>query len=601
MKRNCTTFVILLVALLATACENPVNPNSGELSAPLFITVEVMCEAGSTRGHIAADETSVSNLNIFIYDEAAGLIHSTGYFTSYEAIRFDNLVEGRRYRILALANTGRKTAPNRLAQALDTRVDTYDTASITNGGIPMACDESITFGSAGNGYSLCLHLNRLMARYALQLDLSRMQGELELQSAELHNAAGSVAPWQEESRAETNHLCDGDRLTSAELANLVSGTPVRLLVPENMQGDLLEENNDPWQKIPSKLGAVGNCCTYLEITGLYRFEGMTVNDLRYRFYLGEDNIRNFDIRRNTSYVVTLSLSDTNAVIASSWKVSRGEVEDSRVLAFDRNSDTLLQHSSLVCNLLRQPSPFGYRLVAGEGFSEAGLSFSDDGSGSCRIQSGGIDGHSRTGRLWAVSWDGAQRDSCDITIMNWDTLLTVHTNRPVMWAGDTARLTATMFFENDGSTRDVTRHATWSVSGSSAAWLMGSIYEQDTIKLYGESIGSVLVNASCLGRSNSIRENVSTHVSMDTNWPDSLQIHVGDTIKADCFVVFASGDTLQHINDEFNWKINDLRFVVPFRPFPKGWFIAAEPGSGSIVATLKRDSQFKKETDIVILP
>lgn len=600
MKRNATTFVILLAALLATACHNPINPGSGELSAPLYITVDVECEAGTTRGYIAASETAVSNLNIFLYDEAAGLLHSTGYFTTYEIIRFDNLVEGRRYRILALANTGRKTAPNRLAQALEMRIDTDDAASITNGGIPMACDEGITFGGDGDGYSLSLHLKRLLARYALRLDLSRMAGELELQSAELHNAAGSVAPWQEESRAETGHLCDGDHLTRTDLDNLAGGTAVRLLIPENMQGDLLADNNDPWQKTPDQLGAAGDCCTYLEVNALYRFEGITVNDLRYRFYLGEDNIRNFDIRRNTSYVVTLSLSDTNAVIASSWKVSRGEVEDNRVLAFDRKSDTLLQHSSLVRNLLRQPAPFGYRLVAGEGFSEAGLSFTDDGSGACRIHSGGIDGHSRTGRLWAVSWDGAQRDSCDITIMNWDTLLTVHTDRPVMWAGDTARVTATMFFENDGSTRDVTRHATWSVSGSSAAWIAGSAIGQDTIKVYGESLGSVSVNASYLRRSSSVRELVSTHVSVGCNWPDTLTVHVGDTLKPECYAVFASGDTI-YSNREFSWQEKNLRLLVPFAPVPYGWSTAGESGRGTITFTLRRDNSFKIVKNVVILP
>lgn len=600
MKRNATTLVILLAALLATACHNPINPGSGEISAPLYITVDVECEAGTTRGYIAASETAVSNLNIFLYDEAAGLLHSTGYFTTFGTIRFDNLVEGRRYRILALANTGRKTAPNRLAQALELRIDTDDAASITNGGIPMACDEGITFGGDGDGYSLSLHLKRLLARYALRLDLSRMAGELELQSAELHNAAGSVAPWQEESRAETSHLCDGDHLTRTDLDNLAGGTAVRLLIPENMQGDLLADNSDPWQKTPDQLGAAGDCCTYLEINALYRFEGMTVNDLRYRFYLGEDNIRNFDIRRNTSYVVTLSLSDTNAVIASSWKVSRGEVEDNRVLAFDRKSDTLLQHSSLVRNLLRQPAPFGYRLVAGEGFSEAGLSFTDDGSGACRIHSGGIDGHSRTGRLWAVSWDGAQRDSCDITIMNWDTLLTVHTDRPVMWAGDTARVTATMFFENDGSTRDVTRHATWSVSGSSAAWIAGSAIGQDTIKVYGESLGSVSVNASYLRRSSSVRELVSTHVSVGCNWPDTLTVHVGDTLKPECYAVFASGDTI-YSNREFSWQEKNLRLLVPFSSVPYGWAIAAESGRGTITFTLRRDSSFSIVKNIVILP
>ena len=600
MKRNIATCSILTAALLATACHNPVNPEEGEVAAPLRIEVDIECEAGATRGFIDADETALSNLNIFIYDEASGLIHSTGYFTSYSSIRFDHLIEGRSYRILALGNTGRRTAPARLAQALLTKAAFDDPEALSEAGIPMACDTLIVFGSAGDGYSVCLGLRRLMARYALQLDLSRMRGELDLHSAEVHNVAASVYPWQAESRAEIDELCDGDCLTEEELEDLENGGTIRLLVPENLQGDLLEGNDDPWQKVPSRLGEAGDCCTYLEIMARYRFEGITINDLCYRIYLGEDNIRNFDIRRNTSYVVTLSLSDTNAVVASSWKVTRGDVDDSRVLAFDRKRDTLLQHSSLVRNLLRQPTPFGYRIVAGEGFSDAGLSFTDDGAGGCRVSSGAIDGHSRTGRLWAVSWDGAKQDYCDITIMNWDTLLTVHTNRPVMWAGDTAKLTATMFFENDGSTRDVTRYATWNVSGSSAAWLAGSAFGQDTIKVYGGAAGAVSVTANYLRRSKSLREVVSTHVAVGHSGPDTLYVHVGDTIRMKCHTIFASGDTL-YDNSEFLWKSIGSETVIPFLNPSEGVLIPTDTGSGAIEFTLMRDLTLKTQQNLIVLP
>ena len=599
MKRLFATHLILLAALLATACHNPVNPDEGETTAPLLVEIDIECEAGATRGFIDADETAVSNLNLFLYDESAGLIHSSGYFTSYGALRFDHLIEGRSYRLLALANTGRKTAPTRLAQALQMCVSMDDPVSISDGGIPMACDKPFTFGSAGDGYAVCLHLKRLMARYALRLDLSRMQGTLELSSAELHNVAGSVKPWTEESRASEDELCDGDCLTEEELEAICEGESIRLLVPENMQGDLLEDNDDPWLKTPDLLDEAGSCCTYLEITARYRFEGMTINDLRYRFYLGEDNIRNFDVRRNTSYVVTLALTDTNAVVASSWKVTRGEVEDSRVLLFNRHRDTLLQHASLVRSLLRQPTPFGYRLVAGEGFSEAGLTFSDDGAGGYQIRSGGISGHHKTGRLWAVSWDGAKRDSCDITVMNWDTLLTVHTSRHVMWAGDTARLTATMFFENDGTTRDVTRNAQWNVSGSSAAWFAGSVFNQDTVRLYGGTTGAVNVSASYLGRSHSLREVVSTHVGVGREGPDTLYARVGDTLKTDCYILFASGDTL-HCNSEFMLWGKGTTLFAPDN-LPVGWFIPTVAGQGSIDCSLKRELQQKIVIPIVILP
>ncbi len=601
MKRFFATPLILLAALMANACHNPVNPEEGEISASLYIAVDIACEAGSTRGFIDPDETAISNLNIFIYDEASGLVHSTGYFTSYNALHFDNLIEGRRYRILALANNGRRNTPVHLSQALQTRVYMDDPESIAEGGIPMACDTVITFGSAGDGYSVCLGLNRLMARYSLQMDLSQMRGELELRSVEIFNVSASVTPWQEESRALADELCDGDALTEEELEGLVEGETVRLLVPENMQGNLLEENNDPWQKTPDQLEGADDCCTYLEVLARYRFEGITINDLCYRIYLGEDNTKNFDIRRNTSYVLTLSLTDTNAVVASSWKVTRGDVEDSRVLVFDRNRDTLLQHASLVRSLLREPTPFGYRIVAGEGFAEAGLSFTDDGAGGCRVSSGAINGHSRTGRLWAVSWDGAKRDYCDITIMNWDTLLTVHSTRPVMWAGDTARLTATMFFENDGSTRDVTRDAQWSVSGSSAAWFAGSAVGQDTVKLYGSQNGVVSVTANYLRRSKSLRSAVSDHIGVGCSGPDTLYAHVGDTVRLDCFIRFASGDTL-HCNDEFYWNLMTDNLVLWHMPdLPNCHFVAGMAGTQRVNFPLKREFALSASKVIVVNP
>ena len=600
MKRKLATHLILLAALLATACHNPVNPDEGETTAPLLVEIDIECEAGATRGFIDADETAVNNLNLFLYDETAGLIHSSGYFTSYGALRFDHLIEGRRYRLLALANTGRKTAPARLAQALQMRVSMDDPGSISEGGIPMACDKPFTFGSAGDGYAVCLHLKRLMARYALRLDLSRMQGTLELSSAELHNVAGSVNPWAEESRALADEICDGDCLTEEELEAICEGEPIRLLVPENMQGNLLENNDDPWLKTAENLDESADCCTYLEITARYRFEGMTINNLCYRFYLGEDNIRNFDVRRNTSYVVTLSLTDTNAVVASSWKISRGDVEDSRVLLFNRHRDTLLQHASLVRSLLRQPTPFGYRLVAGEGFSDAGLSFTDDGAGGYQIRSGGISGHHKTGRLWAVSWDGAKRDSCDITVMNWDTLLTVHSTRHVMWPGDTARLTASMFFENNGTTRDVTRETRWSIGGSSAGWFVGSTVDQDTVKFYGSRNGALFISASCMGRSDSLRTAISIATSVGSLGPNPYVAHLGDTLRFNCYVRFASGDTL-HCNDEFGWRLIDLPPVSITPDLPRLWIVPQEEGSGSIQFYLLREPGLTTTNAVTVLP
>ena len=587
MKRNALPHVLLLAALLATACHNPVNPEEGETTAPLLIGVDILDDTGRTRGIIDADETHLNDLNIFVYDESAGLIHSSGYFTAFDNLCFDNLIEGRTYRILALANTGRKSAPGRLSEALAMKVATDDCERLA-GGLPMADSRSFLFGGNGDGYTLQIHLQRLLAKYTLALDLSRMRGSIDLHSVELHNVAGRVSPWAAASQGEARDMVDGDRLSDTELDALLAGGTVRLLVPENCQGNLLEDNEDPWEKIPENIDGRQECCTYLEVRASYEHEGYSVNDLCYRFYLGEDAVSNFDVRRNTAYLVTLALTDTNTVVASSWKVERGGVVDLRSILFDRSRDTLLQNDLILRSLVRTPSAFGYRLVPGEGFTEAGLSVTDNGDGTFRVHSGSIPGHSATGRLWAESWDGAKRGCCDITVMNWDTLLIVHNTRHVMWPGDTARLTATMFYENDGSIRDITADTQWSVSVSSAAWFVGSTVGQDTVKLYGDHYGSVRVRADYRKWNNSADAVVSTHVGAGCSGPDTLLVANGSTVTFDCYIRFASGDTLHDIN-EFYWGFSSGEFYLWYDwDLPYGTFLAINPGTEKMEFPLKRD-------------
>lgn len=599
MKRTLITLALLPALLAAPGCHNPVNPEEGEVTAPLLIEIDVVDEAGHTRGIIGADEYELKDLNIFIYDESAGLIHSSGYFTDFDNLCFDNLVEGRLYRVLALANAGRKSAPGRLADALEMAVATDDCDALGEG-IPMSDQATLLFGEGGGGYSLNLHLGRLLARYAFNLDLSRMKGTLELRSVEVHNVAGRVKPWAEHSKARPQDICDGDALTEEEQELLLAGGSARLLVPENCQGILLEDNTDPWAKTPENLDGMEDVCTYLEVRARYRHEGYTVNDLTYRFYLGEDNVGNFDVRRNTAYLLTLALTDTNAVVASSWKVERGGVEDLRSLVFDRTRDTLLQNAQVVRNLFRSPSPFGYRIVPGEGFAEAGLSVTDHGDGTCSIRSGAIPGHSATGRLWAESWDGAKRSWCDVTVMNWDTVLTIHNTRNVMWPGDTARLTASIFFENNRRTVDVTDVAQWSISGGSAAWFAGSAVGQDTVRLYGDTYGAVRVKASHMGRTDSVRAAVSEHVSVGCGGPDPLYVPNGAEIPFDCYVVFASGDTL-HDPNEFYWAMTYFTLTLNTEEeLPYGTFRAAQPGTERVRFTLKRNWDFEAYKTVIVV-
>ena len=116
-------------------------------------------------------------------------------------------------------------------------------------------------------------------------------------------------------------------------------TTIVLYVPENMQGVLLPANTDPMGKVERAISdldgeAFDDICTYLELNASKpnRGEGY-FGDITYRCYLGEDNVSDFSVKRNTCYNLTLNLTDDGFNL-DNWKVERGENwSDVRTLYF----------------------------------------------------------------------------------------------------------------------------------------------------------------------------------------------------------------------------------------------------------------------------
>lgn len=95
-------------------------------------------------------------------------------------------------------------------------------------------------------------------------------------------------------------------------------------VPENMMGTLLPGNDDPWEKSAENLvfgeNDISRRCTYLEIGAVstYPLKGLAGN-VKYRFFVGKDNVSNFDVCRNSVYDITL-VPDYDNMTRTSWKV-----------------------------------------------------------------------------------------------------------------------------------------------------------------------------------------------------------------------------------------------------------------------------------------
>jgi len=231
------------------------------------------------------------------------------------------------YSIYAVANFEDIEFPDEEADIQKVSVIWNGDSELSNSGFPMAWHGSF---KARTDSKIQIRLTRLVARYDIKVDQTALKGKFNAESLILRNSASSILPFVSSSKATYDKVCDGDRATSADLNKMNEGKPVSWYMLENMQGTApsLSSNSNPWAKVPSNAGAISDCATYLELEGSYFDHGIT-SHLTYRFYLGQDALKNFDVRRNTASTVTLTLSD-EAMLRSSWKVERGTTEDNRI-------------------------------------------------------------------------------------------------------------------------------------------------------------------------------------------------------------------------------------------------------------------------------
>ena len=133
-----------------------------------------------------------------------------------------------------------------------------------------------------------------------------------------------------------------DLLEDREFALTTDGTAV-LYVPENLQGNLLDNDIPAKKDLPSLLREYGEdyqvSASYVEVSldqdpTRYGVGG----SLSYRFFLGEDNVRNFSVGRNRRYEVGFG-PDYRTVMQCydngswPWKVGSDDWHDSRYLSF----------------------------------------------------------------------------------------------------------------------------------------------------------------------------------------------------------------------------------------------------------------------------
>ena len=275
-----------------------------------------------TRSSISVSDTKVADINIYAYYD--GMLEASVYEKSPQTVSL-SLMNGRKYNLYALSNMGEIEGPVNEDEliAMD-----YSIKAISDmaGGLPMSWAQK-DFTVSGSAPKASVTLERLVSRIRFSIDKSALDG-LSVTAVQLKQGALRVSPFISRSKAaSTSEVGDGDYATSSDITSLNSGNTVTFYALENCQGVLLPNNKEASSKVPEEIADKSALCTYLEMTASFsgKYEGVDVSsdNVKYRFYLGEDNCTDFNVIRNKDVKINLKVTE-DRIFDESWRVSYGE-------------------------------------------------------------------------------------------------------------------------------------------------------------------------------------------------------------------------------------------------------------------------------------
>lgn len=408
MKAKALLLAASLLPLLCSCREEPIPVT--ELTSTVSVTVEMEgLSEHETKSSFSWGDTYIHDYEIFFVNSETGLVDACAFQNGTSSVSV-TAVSGRRYEVYALVNHGSKLTPKDADELDGMALDiSYD--RIKTNGIPMSGSCSYVMPS-GSG-TLKVPVTRILARIDFRVDRSYLRHADEtdgfvVSSVAIRDAMTSYTPFISAMRqTKTSGIDYGfDEASKTDLDLVNSGGKISLYVFENMQGNLLSGNSDPWAKVPSKISG-SEKCSYLEVKASYCAQGLMSDDITYRMFLGGNASSNFDIRRNTVYTVTLIPTEDEIMgERGSWKVVSRDWDDSRSMIFLPESITVPSLGSASSVLRMDPEPFDVTISGTEWLSKASCTYSYDKSTSTLtvVNTGRLE-KDADGYVCATSWDG----------------------------------------------------------------------------------------------------------------------------------------------------------------------------------------------------
>ncbi|MGN1219710.1 MAG: hypothetical protein ACI4TU_02075 [Candidatus Cryptobacteroides sp.] len=409
-------------------------------------------------------ETKLTGITVAAYDKG-GVIrdcrHYTNGFSSMELCVAADMT----YNIYALANMGDMTslmpASESALPELSWQLDSY--SEIASNGFPM-CGKLENLKNEGG--RICL--DRLFAKFSVRILHTGLPSTSAQEIFSYNMCNKSIYLRQANTRLFPFSSHGSRALSDSDTANLSDYNPdlnnssaykgslkpsqmgpgpgyfkdttLVFYVPENMQGQLLPGNTDPYRKVPQNISSLdkdySGLCTYLEFNAERKNNGNGYSGgVTYRYYLGADSTTDFNIERNCKYNMTLDFTE-NGFFIQSWKVERHEDwSDKRTLEFVGGPFTISQGQSKKVmvhyntnggnNSTLRPDDWTC-MFDQAGMKAAGLEYSVNKSSLVTGENGNEDfcitftaaSNASVGTsfpLKIVSWDGSLTDNSTISI------------------------------------------------------------------------------------------------------------------------------------------------------------------------------------------
>lgn len=316
---------VVAALLLTTSCSLPFFEDQDEHEPQQTETARLnlrLIKNSATKSSISPGEDTVNGICVMAYQKSDGRLMAVQTDKTAEGIDME-LTKGE-YNIYITANMDGFEAPSD-EKDMETACYEMDSFSDLSQGLPMCWKGSATM-KAGEVTTVSAQLSRLVSKVKFKVEMGILEG-LDITSVRVRQGAGHIRPFMTGGNMmkSAEEAMDGDYATEEDIRALMSGESICFYVTENCQGRLLEGNKDPWLKVPYEIGDASELCTYIEMEGKWNEDAFYEGTVTYRFFLGEDAVTDFNVKRNTIHNLTLYLEE-NSFDKISWKIDTSHMD-----------------------------------------------------------------------------------------------------------------------------------------------------------------------------------------------------------------------------------------------------------------------------------